>query len=64
MVVKITSNKFPDARARVRDYLGLNFTVGFVGVSLSHQTLKLCQHIVALQVMYKKTCIVTLKQSV
>ena len=48
--------------ARVRDYLGLNFTVGFVGVSLSHQTLKLCQRIVALQVMYKKTCSVTLEQ--
>ena len=48
--------------ARTSDYLGLNFTVGFVGVSLSHQTLKLCQHIVALQVMYKKRCLVTLKQ--
>ena len=48
---------------RTSDYLGFNFTVGFVGVSLSHQTLKLCQCIVALQVMYKKTCSVTLKQS-
>ena len=51
MVVKITSNKFPGAGG----LLGLNLIVQLMGVN-SLWTSKLYQSVVALQVLYKKTC--------